>query len=62
MYLPEEKRALIRSCIETTSQTKCVSQKTGSDSKRPKKNCASYRKVAQILFEARSGNEVFTPF
>jgi hypothetical protein len=63
MYLSEEKRAEIRKCIEN--------QKSNSEFN-PGKNIetqikefydtAGGRKVSQILFDARDGREVFTPF
>jgi hypothetical protein len=63
MYLSEEKRAEIRKCIEN--------QKSNSEFN-PGKNNGNHikgfhdtvggRKVAQILFDARDGREVFTPF
>ncbi len=63
MYLSEEKRAEIRKCIEN--------QRSYSESN-PGKNkivhiqgfhhTAEGRKVSQILFDARNGKEVFTPF
>jgi hypothetical protein len=63
MYLSEEKRAEIRECIEH--------QKSNSEFNpgQNKKNhiqefhdIAGGRKVSQILFDARDGREVFTPF
>jgi hypothetical protein len=63
MYLSEEKRAEIRKCIEH--------QKSNSELN-PGKNKENHikgfhstvggRKVSQILFDARDGREVFTPF
>ena len=63
MYLSEEKRAAIRKCIEN--------QKSNSEFN-PGKNVETQikkfhdtegeRKVSQILFDARDGREVFTPF
>lgn len=59
MYLFEEKRSAIRACIENQQSN-------------PGKNKDEYlkrlhatedaRKVSQILFDARDGKEVFTPF
>jgi len=63
MYLPEEKRAAIRKCIEN--------QKSNSELNPGQNNgnhikgfhyTAGGRKVSQILFDARDGKEVFTPF
>ena len=59
MYLSEEKRAEIRKCIEIQQRnsgkdkiyTKAGFQVTEENSK-----------VSQILFDARDGKEVFTPF
>ncbi len=67
MYLSEEKRAQIRTCIEIRLSP---SKKSGNSSDKNKSQLAKktganrepLRKVSQILFEARSGNEVFTPF
>ena len=59
MYLSEEKRAQIRKCMENHQ----------SNSRKNKlNNCKGFhgtkenRKVSQILFDARDGREVFTPF
>jgi hypothetical protein len=59
MYLSEEKRSVIRACIE----------KQQSNSAKNKKNhingfhaTEDARKVSQVLFDARDGKEVFTPF
>ena len=63
MYLSEEKRVEIRKCIEN--------QKSNSEfnSGQNKENhikgfhvTARVSKVSQILFDARDGREVFTPF
>jgi hypothetical protein len=63
MYLSEEKRAEIRKCIEN--------QRSNSDLNLAGNNggctkgfhdTAGGWKVSQILFEARDGKEVFTPF
>ncbi len=63
MYLSEEKRAEIRKCIEKHHSN------TGLDLRENKiSNIKGFhdteggRKVSQILFDARDGKEVFTPF
>jgi hypothetical protein len=67
MYLSEEKQAEIRQCIGKNQSN------PGLDSEHnPGKNkivhtqgfhdTAGGRKVSQILFDARDGKEVFTPF
>ena len=63
MYLSEEKRAEIRECIENNRSN------PGINSGEKKENhikgfhdTADVRKVSQILFDARDGKEVFTPF
>lgn len=63
MYLTEEKRAQIRTCIENrrSSTQHHPADKPKSDRHFTPDNEDS-RKVSQILFEARSGNEIFTPF
>ena len=63
MYLSEEKRAQLRECIEKhqsnigldPGQNKISNIKGFQDT-------AGGRKVSQILFDARDGKEVFTPF
>lgn len=63
MYLSEEKRAEIRKCIENQRSNLVIN----SGAKR--ENCImgfndteDVRKVSQILFDARDGRELFTPF
>ena len=63
MYLSEEKRAEIRECIGNSKV------KSGLNSKKDKavtikrfQGTERCRKVPQILFDARDGREVFTPF
>jgi len=63
MYLSEEKRAEIRKCFENSrsdsglnsGENKTVLIKGFYDTE-------DMRKVSQILFDARDGKEVFTPF
>ena len=59
MYLSEEKRAEIRKCIEN-QQTSPVKDKVNHI--KGFHDTEDDRKVSQILFEARDGKEVFTPF
>ncbi len=63
MYLSEEKRAEIRKCFKNHSYNSEIKPE------RKKKNhikgfhdTSEGRKVSQILFDARDGKEVFTPF
>jgi hypothetical protein len=63
MYLSEEKRAEIRKCFENTRS------KSGLNPGENKPghikgfyDTEDIRKVSQILFGARDGKEVFTPF
>ncbi|MBU0464863.1 MAG: hypothetical protein KKE12_14895 [Proteobacteria bacterium] len=63
MYLSEEKRTEIRECIEkhqsnlgfNSANDKTIYFKGVHDTE-------GGRKVSQILFDARDGKEVFTPF
>ncbi|MBU2430816.1 MAG: hypothetical protein KKH99_08980, partial [Proteobacteria bacterium] len=59
MYLSEEKRAEIRKCIENQKsnpgQDKIDHCKDFHDTE-------DRRKISQILFDARDGKELFTPF
>ena len=63
MYLPEEKRAEIRECIGNSKvnsglnsiEDKITNIKGFQDTE-------GSSKVSQILFDARDGKEVFTPF
>ncbi|MCD4720815.1 MAG: hypothetical protein K8S13_13300 [Desulfobacula sp.] len=63
MYLSEEKRAAIRECIENQQSSSEIipGQNNGNHTKRFN-DTAGGRKVSQILFGARDGREVFTPF
>ncbi|MCD4718511.1 MAG: hypothetical protein K8S13_01440 [Desulfobacula sp.] len=63
MYLSEEKRAAIRKCMGNQQFN------PGLNPGRNKENhikgfhdTEGGRKVSQILFDARDGKEVFTPF
>ena len=57
MYLSEEKRTEIRECIE-----KYQSNSENNDNQCKGHDTEEIRKVSQILFDARDGKEVFTPF
>ena len=63
MYLSEEKRAAIRKCIKNQRSNSKVNpgQNKGNHIK-DFFDTAGGRKVSQILFDARDGREVFTPF
>ncbi|MCD4676037.1 MAG: hypothetical protein K8S18_08590 [Desulfobacula sp.] len=63
MYLSEEKRAEIRKCIENQRSISVFNpgQNNGNHLKRFH-DTEGGRKVSQILFDARDGKEVFTPF
>ena len=66
MYLSEEKRAAIRECIENQRLNPKVNSGKDNHYKinhiQEFYNTAGGRKVSQILFDARDGKEVFTPF
>ncbi len=67
MYLSEEKRAEIRKCIgKNQSNSGLDSERNSVENKIDHiagfHDTAGGRKVSQILFEARDGKEVFTPF
>jgi len=63
MYLSEEKRAEIRKCIENQrSYSELSSRRNNGDHIKGFHDTAGGRKVSQILFDARDGKEVFTPF
>ncbi len=55
MYLSDEKRAQIRKCL-SESKSKPGAKKTPFIKTVPKS------KISQILFDARDGKELFTPF
>ena len=59
MYLSEEKREEIRKCIEIQQRNSgkdIINTDTGFH------GAEDRSKVSQILFDARDGKEVFTPF
>jgi len=67
MYLSEEKRAEIRECIGKSQSnsgfdSECSSGINKINLTRGFHDKAEGRKVSQILFGARDGKEVFTPF
>ena len=63
MYLSEEKRAEIRKCIENQKSNSKFNLGQNVENQIKKfHNTAGGRKVSQILFDARDGKEVFTPF
>ena len=63
MYLSEEKRAEIRKCIENQkSNSEVNSGKNKENRTQEFHDTVGERKVSQILFDARDGREVFTPF
>lgn len=63
MYLSEEKRAEIRKCIENQQSNSEINPgKNRIDYTQGFHDTAGERKVSQILFDARGGREVFTPF
>ncbi len=63
MYLSEEKRAEIRKCFEKNrSNLEVNSGEKKADQVKRFHDTEDVRKVSQILFDARDGREVFTPF
>ena len=63
MYLSEEKRAEIRKCFENQqSNSELNSVGNNGDHIKGFHDTEDVRKVSQILFDARDGREVFTPF
>ena len=63
MYLSEEKRAEIRKCFENSrSNPEFNSGKNKGNHIKEFHDTEEIRKVSQILFDARDGKEVFTPF
>ncbi|MBU1344255.1 MAG: hypothetical protein KKE44_17935 [Proteobacteria bacterium] len=63
MYLSEEKRAEIRQCIENQRSNSVVnSSGNNGDFIKGFHDTDDVRKVSQILFDARDGKEIFTPF
>lgn len=63
MYLSEEKRAEVRKCFENSRSNSGLNpgEKNG-DHIKGFHDTEDLRKVSQILFGARDGKEVFTPF
>ena len=59
MYLSEEKRAEIRKCFEKNRSN--AGEKVENNIKGFHDTEAAW-KISQILFDARDGKEVFTPF
>ena len=67
MYLSEEKRAEIRECIGKNQSNPGLDSESNSGKNKIGHitgfhDTAEGRKVSQILFDARDGKEVFTPF
>jgi len=63
MYLSEEKRAEIRKCIENQrSNSELNPGQNNGNRIKGFHDTKEGRKVSQILFGARDGKEVFTPF
>jgi len=63
MYLSEENRAAIRKCIESQrSDSELNPEKNKETDFKKVHDTAEKRKVSQILFDARDGKEIFTPF
>ena len=63
MYLSEEKRAAIRECIKNQrSNSELNSGRNKENHIKGFHDTEGGRKVSQILFDARDGREVFTPF
>jgi len=61
MFLSEEKRAEIRKCFENSRSNSGVNSEKENHCK-GFHDTEDLRKVSQILFDARDGKEVFTPF
>lgn len=59
MYLSEEKRAEIRKCL---GKQKFEPGAKESSSTRSVPNSENRNKISQILFDARDGKELFSPF
>lgn len=63
MYLSEEKRSEIRKCFENSRSNSGLNP--GKKTKNHIKgfhDTEDLRKVSQILFDARDGKQLFTPF
>lgn len=59
MYLSEEKRAEIRTCL---GKQKFEPGAKKSSAIKGVPNSENRKKISQILFDARNGKELFTPF
>jgi hypothetical protein len=59
LYLSEEKRAEIRKCLD---HQKIRPGAKKSDHIQDLHDTEDSRKISQILFDARDGKELFTPF
>ncbi|MCP3875895.1 MAG: hypothetical protein GY699_22420 [Desulfobacteraceae bacterium] len=62
MYLSEEKRSEIRKCFENQQSNQRDNSKSIENHIKGFHDTKDVRKVSQILFDARDGKEVFTPF
>ena len=63
MYLSQKKRSEIRNCIENQQSNSSINPGQNKENHTKRFNeTAGERKVSQILFDARDGKEVFTPF
>ncbi len=62
MYLSEGKRAEIRECIKNQRLNPKDDNNYKINHIQEFHNTAGGKKVSQILFDARDGKEVFTPF
>ena len=60
MYLSEEQRTAIRNCLQKQETKSC--NDNSDKNKRKFSNTSEMRKISQLLFDARDGREVFTPF
>lgn len=59
MYLSEDKKAALRKCFENQRSAEKEGRQRGAGGLHETEDA---RKVSQILFDARDGKEVFTPF
>ncbi len=59
MYLSEERRKMIRECINNGQHQP---EHHGKTKIKYPHQTKEGRKISQLLFEARDGKEVFTPF
>jgi hypothetical protein len=60
MYLSEEQRAAIQACLKK-QETKSHNDNL-EKTEHPYCDNLEMRKISQLLFDARDGREVFTPF